>query len=379
MSRKSQRDESLEHLLRESLRTSSHTPAPGSCPDAETLAAWADGSLGGRQLAAAQEHVSDCVACQATLAVLARTTPSDVSPEPWWRRGLSARWLVPVAATATALAIWVAVPRDEFMRSPEPASTAADQATAPQNKAVAEPRLGAEAPAAPAADAPDGIRGAASRPVEQQRADLRIEAARKAASADSIEERRDAASSALQQPAAEPQLDAAVNPALEGARERQEAPPATLSRAPTAAPEPAAPAQAGRVGTVQESVTVIPQRMFAREVVVASPGTAFRWRIGPAGAVEYSTDAGSRWEATSSGVAADLTAGASPSGTVCWIVGRAGTVLLTTDGRQWRRLTFPVTADLAAVQAADARTATVTSVDGRRFRTMDAGATWDGL
>jgi photosystem II stability/assembly factor-like uncharacterized protein len=54
-------------------------------------------------------------------------------------------------------------------------------------------------------------------------------------------------------------------------------------------------------------------------------------------------------------------------------------VLLTTDGRQWRRLTFPVAADLTAVQATDARSATVTSVDGRRFRTADGGATWEGI
>jgi hypothetical protein len=31
---------------------------------------------------------------------------------------------------------------------------------------------------------------------------------------------------------------------------------------------------------------------------------------------------------------------------------------------------------LAAVQASDASTATVTAVDGRSFRTSDGGATW---
>jgi photosystem II stability/assembly factor-like uncharacterized protein len=95
--------------------------------------------------------------------------------------------------------------------------------------------------------------------------------------------------------------------------------------------------------------------------------------------VEFSTDAGTTWESRPTGVDVDLLAGASPGGTVCWVVGRAGTVLITTDGRQWRRLTFPVTVDLNAVQTTDARTAIVTTVDGRRFRTMDAGTTWDGL
>jgi len=112
-------------------------------------------------------------------------------------------------------------------------------------------------------------------------------------------------------------------------------------------------------------------------ITIASPGTAFRWRIGPAGSVEFSTDAGTTWETRPTGVDTDLIAGAAPGGTVCWVVGRAGTVLITTDGRQWRRLTFPVATDLAAVQATDARNATVTAADGRRFRTTNAGATWE--
>jgi photosystem II stability/assembly factor-like uncharacterized protein len=61
------------------------------------------------------------------------------------------------------------------------------------------------------------------------------------------------------------------------------------------------------------------------------------------------------------------------------VVGRSGTVLLTTDGRQWRRIVFPIATDLAAVQAVDARAATVTAADGRRFRTVDGGVTWERL
>jgi photosystem II stability/assembly factor-like uncharacterized protein len=61
---------------------------------------------------------------------------------------------------------------------------------------------------------------------------------------------------------------------------------------------------------------------------------------------------------------------------VCWVVGRAGTVLLTTDGRRFQRLPFPETDDLAAVRAMDARTAIVTTADMRNFRTTDGGQTW---
>jgi photosystem II stability/assembly factor-like uncharacterized protein len=57
-------------------------------------------------------------------------------------------------------------------------------------------------------------------------------------------------------------------------------------------------------------------------------------------------------------------------------VGAAGTVLRTTDGRAWRRTSVPDPADLAAVSAKDADIATVTTVDGRVFRTTDGGITW---
>lgn len=71
-----------------------------------------------------------------------------------------------------------------------------------------------------------------------------------------------------------------------------------------------------------------------------------------------------------------LTAGSSTSRDVCWIVGRAGIVLVTTDGATWQRHPIPEAADLTAVRAIDARTATVTTADGRQFATADGGITW---
>ena len=71
-----------------------------------------------------------------------------------------------------------------------------------------------------------------------------------------------------------------------------------------------------------------------------------------------------------------LTAGASPAPSVCWVVGRAAVVLLSTDGRSWRRLAFPEAVDLIAVRAVDATTASVTTADGRTLTTHDGGSTW---
>ena len=71
-----------------------------------------------------------------------------------------------------------------------------------------------------------------------------------------------------------------------------------------------------------------------------------------------------------------ITGGSAPSSDVCWLVGNAGVVLLTTDALAFRRLPFPEQVDLILVIAKDARVAAVTTVDGRVFETVDAGLTW---
>ena len=388
MNPENERERSVERLLRESLATSQPAPGTGSCLDAEMLAAWLEGGLTGSQLTAAQEHVAGCGSCQATLAALVRAIPMAPEPEPWWRRALGARWLVPVAATATAIAIWVLVPREELMRPPVQPQTASREASRP------EPSGRSTAIPAEESAAETSITGLRS--PERPDPALRRAGAPTAAASDAREEQRDVAPPAPQPRESELKPDAPATPAPESPRGRLEVAPTAVGRVAAAAPEPAssapapgapavaravpapataarAPDQAGRFGTLQESVTVQTQ------LTLVSPGTAFRWRIGPAGSVDFSTDAGTTWESRPTGVAADLTAGAAPGGTVCWVVGRGGTVLLTTDGRQWRRLASPTVADLNGVQATDARTATVTSVDGRRFRTTDAGASWDSL
>ena len=90
----------------------------------------------------------------------------------------------------------------------------------------------------------------------------------------------------------------------------------------------------------------------------------------------YSSDGGATWETIATGVTEQLTGGSSPIADVCWLVGRNGVVLLTTDGRRWQRLAFPETLDLASVLASDSRSALVTAAGGMLFRTNDAGATW---
>jgi photosystem II stability/assembly factor-like uncharacterized protein len=71
-----------------------------------------------------------------------------------------------------------------------------------------------------------------------------------------------------------------------------------------------------------------------------------------------------------------IRAGAAPEARVCWLAGAAGVVLRTIDGTTWTRMTLPEPADFIAIQASDAAHATVTDAAGRRFATIDGGATW---
>jgi len=107
--------------------------------------------------------------------------------------------------------------------------------------------------------------------------------------------------------------------------------------------------------------------------------TQILWRVGPAGSIERSDDAGGAWQSQASGVASDLLAGSAPSTSVCWVVGRGGVVLRTTDGKTWAQMGSPSSQDLIAVEARDAEQATVTTSDGKRYATSDGGRTWRSL
>jgi photosystem II stability/assembly factor-like uncharacterized protein len=110
-------------------------------------------------------------------------------------------------------------------------------------------------------------------------------------------------------------------------------------------------------------------------IEIGTPDPLVRWRVA-AGVVQRSIDAGRSWQAQSTGSTAVLLAGSAPARDVCWMVGRSGAILLTTDGQTWRRIAGPVDTDLTAVTAADASTASVTTAAGRTYRTRDSGRTW---
>ena len=106
MTTKSERDRSIERLLQESRP---QLVGDAACLDAETIAAFADGGLNETEQALVERHAADCARCQAMLAVLAKAQALP-PPRPWWQPAWNVGWLVPVAAGAAAVAIWVVVP-----------------------------------------------------------------------------------------------------------------------------------------------------------------------------------------------------------------------------------------------------------------------------
>jgi hypothetical protein len=173
---------------------------------------------------------------------------------------------------------------------------------------------------------------------------------------------------------------AAMNEAQAGAL-----PPAAFAPAPATAP--AAPRAAAADAPLQQLVL---KTAAAAPRYVTSPDGSVLWRIAPGGRVARSIDGGTTWQgqpigvskellAGSAGGSKELLAGSAPSATVCWIVGRDATIIVTTDGAHWATRPFPERVDLVAVEATDASSAIVTTRDGRRFITRDRGTTWSAI
>jgi hypothetical protein len=287
------------------------------CLDAEALAAWVDGGLSPSEQSRAEAHVADCARCQALLGTMTRITPApaDARIVPAPRRWLP--WAVPLAAAAAAVILWVSIPRSE-LHDLQPPPMASAQATRPEQPGEVVSPLQSPSASLSTSSAP----APPPRPVEPP-------------------------------PAAELRKEAGV--------------PADPVASP---PPPAADATASNAVAARSAFA---DNAASRDIV--SPDPMVRWRVAGSD-VQHSVDGGGSWTTTPTGVTTTLLAGAAPSPTVVWIVGLDGAVLLSTDGRTWQRLPFPENVDLVSVRARDARAATLTARDGRKFSTADAGGTW---
>jgi Putative zinc-finger len=107
---KNERDTFVDRLLAGTLKARAGMPPDAGCLSAETLGAWADDALDARERASAEAHAADCARCQELLAAMVRTLPPPIVTKWSWRMP-ALGWLVPLTAAATALVIWVAVPK----------------------------------------------------------------------------------------------------------------------------------------------------------------------------------------------------------------------------------------------------------------------------
>lgn len=354
--------------LRETLRNQLAMGSSSGCVDVDTLAAWSDGTLSAGERSAVESHASSCVRCQALLAAMARTT----TPAPargWWRMS-RVGWLVPLAAAAAGVVLWINVQRTTRLEQSAPLPASAAAASETSVPAPAPPPLEFSAlrgqPTA-SADRPAQSKDAGT-PQRQAGADEERAAAKGAA--------RSAPQEALANTAPNGARDAAAAPPAAPAPAVAETSPQPAARASAAAAKSQTPTRAmADVATSVARPDALAKMELAR-TQIASPNPNIRWRLLTGGSVERSIDGGTTWQTQSTGAPATLTSGVAPSPTICWLVGPGGMVVLSIDGRTWQRVPISEAIDLKFISASDAQTATVTAADGRTFSTLDGGKTW---
>ena len=306
------------------LRRSDGVPLD-ACLDAETLAAWADGGLTSQAAAVVESHASSCSRCMAVLAAMERTAPATDARHAWTPARLF-RWLVPLTAAATAIAIWVVVPDRPITSS----------VTRPaENSRAADARV----------DAPQGTPAQAPQPATQNQ----------------NENLNPAPSTQNLEPQAKPDTQAKADSQTkedlqfrdEARRERAEPEalnaPAAVAEAPSMPPSAPPPA-------------------------AASPGVAADSRAGASAAAERF--------ALNREIGA--TASVSPSNPLnSWRVVSSRTIERSTDGGKTWMKTVPLPAastasplTILSVRAVDQVRAVARTSEGTEFYTSDGGLTW---
>ena len=424
------RDRNFEKALARHVRADSQdetSSASPSCADIEALAAYHEGALPREQRSLWKTHIQDCPRCQEILAQLQATDaiPLDLTHNTEKQRAVGVpvlkprtpslwRWAAPAGALAAGLLVWVTVHENKPLQISEVRKqassvpqTVAPKPSEPENKAQSTNENPSAGKRSTAADAVQGklephrtgsFSAVPAKPQSraiEQTAENSVDLYASASQQPEVGERADAAKKDLKEKASAPRLSPAAPapaPALEATPKIS-----TMSETVTVEAGSPAPLQAAN------SATVNPSDQFARKqkqdlplngrsydqlltlaksvsaVTVAAPHGSAQWRIGTAGIVEYSSDAGATWTLQSTGVVADLLAGSATSDEVCWLVGRAGTILRTTDGgTHWSKVPPPIVDDFASVFAVNARQATVSPAHGT-YQTKDAGATWKKL
>ena len=293
-----------DRWLGNSLRQAAPPPTD-ACLDAETLAAWADGGLNAQAASAAELHASTCARCMAVAATMARTAPA-VSTSRAWTPARAVRWLIPLTAAATAVAIWVAVPQRSVVDDLKTRAPAAEL-TVPVPVPDSVPDSGSAAGSArDAAGSTLGTPpGAASRGQKQPQAQPEAQAQEQTQLRDDDLRRERAAQPPPQEFAIEvprAALEAAPPPPAPTAPVAQAAPPAAVNEAGAKGAAEASPSlTADRF--LETQTRSQPSALTAKAAVTAeakAPKNALiRWRVIARAAIERSLDGGKTWTETS--------------------------------------------------------------------------------
>ena len=136
-------------------------------------------------------------------------------------------------------------------------------------------------------------------------------------------------------------------------------------------------ANAGNMVGGYKQEAYLADEVSALHTVRSADGKTF-WTVGPGGRIERAGADARQWSTQESGVEADLTAGSAPTEKICWVVGRAGTILRTTDGGEhWEKIASPLEVDWGSVRATDAKHAVISSVTTAvTYETVDGGIVW---
>lgn len=380
-----------------------------ACPDPEILAAYADRALDAGETARYELHFSQCAHCRDQLAAMDLAAVSVAIAQarrmrwvwPW-------TWFVLAPVTSALLIAAILIARRPAtnraleqqtplvaMQTPSQPADAAVPEAAPMDAttpATPEPRAKKSAPPKPATPlsrertpafagpiepAPDTTVAvqAERAPVADKAGGARVGDLPRGGgnnSAANSKSQTVTVDSSAQTPKAAPPLvaDGAANGIASAG-----AAPAPTAPARLAKQQPAT-LNATNGFAASETVSVEPALDRDVNTIVRSPDPQILWRISRGQFVERSSDAGQTWRAQWTSVNAHVVAGSAPSVETCWIVGRGGIVLLTTDGKKWRTIEPPASTDFVGVRASDASSATVISTDGHKFETSDGGKHW---
>jgi hypothetical protein len=410
------RERNFENALASHLCAGSPAGDPHSvCPDAETLAAYHERSLGSEQMASLKTHVADCERCTQILAHLQATDEIPIVAENMAPQATAAanssvrvfparrptlwRWVAPAGALAAALLVWVAVRENNSVLIPPQAPsvdvntrTATAKGLSAPSPPMAQSSLDAArkkepapsntlsasntAPSSQTAVAPEPPprlllkqKDSSSAGKKSWVADDSAQIANNSLNPEVSTAQEEAVQSQLAERIETARTDAAkIEAETKAANARREAPLPGSRQQPVPAPAPPR-------GEITSAAAAAPSARPQAPSGSAGLSGDITQQQEIAGMSKFSDKAKMRL-ANSLG---EVTI-ATPGGLVSWRVGQGGVIDFSSDaGKTWTLQSSGVTTDLLGGSAPTDKVCWIVGSSGTILRTTDAGAHWQKL